>query len=317
MKQKTLNKKIARQKIALWLYKIFRTGLIIGIAYVILYPLVVKVSVALMSREDMYDMTVRWIPKNPTLDNFKEVIKILDYKKYFFTTFFISASSTIIQVAVCTFAAYGFARFKFKLNGPLFVIVILTLIIPPQTYMVSSYMMFRSFDFFGLGALFGMKGIPLLNTPFPVLILSIGCQGVKNGLFIFIMRQFFKNLPGEIEESAWVDGAGVFSAFFKIMLPNAVPALTTITVFSFAWSFNDLYTDVTYMPKMALFPLAMSKITSTIMSTLGGRSAVDTVTVSMLTNAAVFLILIPMIIFFLLAQKFFVEGVERTGLTGS
>lgn len=314
-RRRTVSGYKVKSKALKWIWAVLRTVLLIGLAYIILYPVLVKLSVGLMSRSDMNDMTVHWVPKNPSLDNFKEVLRLIDYGEYFFTTLFTTVATTLLQVAACTFAGYGFARFHFKGRNFLFFLAILTLVVPQQAYSVSSYTMFRNFDFFGIGGLFGWDMGSLLNTPWPAMILAIGCQGTKNGLLIYIMRNFFQNLPKEVEESAWVDGAGVFRTFTRIMLPNTVPALTTITVFSFVWSWNDLYFASTYAPNMKLMPLILNQLSWQIQQILG-RSNVDVIQISMLTNAAALLILLPLLIFFLIVQRFFIEGVERTGLTG-
>lgn len=299
-----------------WLYRLFRLGIIVGIGYVILYPLLVKVSVALMSPSDMYDMTVKWVPRQPTLDNFKEVLSLIDYWKYFFTTLGVSLGATLAQVASCTLAAYGFARFRFRGRRALFFLVILTLCVPQQTYMVTTYMQYRYFDGFGLLSFFGVTPQSLIGTPWPLMLMSFGCQAAKNGLFIYVLQQFLARLPGELEEAAWVDGAGVGRIFLQIMLPNAGPALVTVSVLSFVWCWNDLYTASTYMPSMPMFSTLLNNLAFQISRAEGGGSVIDTVQLSMLTNAGALLIIVPLIVLFLVAQRFFVQGIERTGLTG-
>ena len=296
---------------------LFRWIIIIGISYVILYPIFVKIAVAFMSESDMYDMTVKWIPNNITIENFKKVFEYVDYGAYFFQTLFISVTSMLLQLASCILSAYAFARFKFKGRIFLMLCVLLTLVIPRDAYMVTTYMQYRFFDFFGLLKIFGIESIgSLINTPIPSWIMSIGCQALKNGLFIFVLFQCFKGLPKELEEAAWVDGAGVFKTFYRIMLPNAVPAITTVSMLSFVWTWNDLYMASTYMPKMKLFPMLLNTISSTLQRASGGASAINTIELSMLTNAAVLLIILPLIILFVFCQKLFVQGVERSGITG-
>lgn len=298
-----------------WAWKLFRLGLIVGIAYVILHPLLVKVSVAFMSEKDMYDMTVQWVPRSPTLDNFSEVLELIDYGKYFLTTLAVSGGATLLQMASCSLAAYGLARFKFRGRGLLFGLVILTLVLPQQTYMVSTYSQYRYFDLYGILSPF-MDPVSLVGTPWPLMLMSIGCQAAKNGLFIYILKQFFARLPGELEEAAWVDGAGVGTIFLKVMLPNAGPALTTVGVLAFVWTWNDLYTASTYMSTLPLFSTLLNNLTFQISRSVGGQSVVDTVRLSMLTNAGALLIILPLIVLFIAVQKMFVQGVERTGLTG-
>ena len=295
---------------------VFRFGIIVGISYVILYPLLTKLSVAIMSREDMYDMTVKWVPKTPTLSNFRELLELIDYGSYFLTTVGVSLAATFVQVCSCTLAGYGFARFKFRGRNIVFFLVIMTLVVPQQTYMVTTYMQYRYFDCYGLLALFGIGNRSLIGTPWPLLLMSFGCQAAKNGMFIYILRMFLSRLPVELEEAAWVDGAGMGKIFLRIMLPNAGPALITVSVLSFVWTWNDLYTASIYMPSMNLFPTLLNNLSFQISRAAGGASVVDTVRLSMLTNAGALLIIAPLILLFLVVQRFFVQGVERTGLTG-
>ena len=317
-----MNKAVKRKKpmtarrMGEWCWKLFRLGLIIGIAYVILHPLLVKVSVAFMSKSDMYDMTVQWVPRHPTLESFTGVLELIDYGKYFLTTVAVSGGAMLIQLTSCALAAYGLARFNFRGRGLLFGLVILTLVVPQQTYMVTTYGQYRYFDLYGILGLFGIAPRSLVGSPWPLMLMSFGCQAAKNGLFIYILRQFFARLPGELEEAAWVDGAGVGTIFLRVMLPNAGPALTTVGVLSFVWTWNDLYTASTYMSSLPLFSTLLNSLSFSISRASGGQSVIDTVKLSMLTNAGALLIILPLIVLFILAQKMFVQGVERTGLTG-
>ncbi len=292
--------------------------MVIAVAYVILYPILTKISIAFMSKSDMYDMSVNWIPKNPTFENFKSVFKYSDFWGAFINTITLSALATIIQTATCALTAYGFARFEFKGKKILFLCVILMLIVPQQTYSTTAYLQFKNFNFFGLLSLFGSDwSISLINTKWPVLILSLGCAALKNGLFIYILRQFFYNLPKSLEEAAWVDGAGVFRIFRSVMLPNAVPALVTIMVFAFVWTWNDLYAAQTFMPSYPVFATFLSSLSYDMAAALRGEmEVIDTYAISTVTNAAALMIIAPILAFFFAAQRYFVEGIERTGLTG-
>ena len=315
-KAKKHKKRRTSKRLGGLVWKLFRFGLILGIAYVILHPLFVKLSVAFMSESDMYDMTVQWVPRKPTMDNFTEVLELVDYGRYFLTTVAVSGGAMLVQLISCSLAAYGLARFKFRGRGLLFGMVILSLVVPQQTYMVTTYGQYRYFDLYGILASFLKEPISLVGTPWPLLLMSFGCQAAKNGLFIYILRQFFSRLPGELEEAAWVDGAGVGAIFLRVMLPNAGPALTTVGVLSFVWTWNDLYTASTYMSSLPLFSTLLNSLTFSISRATGGWSVVDTVHLSMLTNAGALLIILPLIVLFILVQRMFVQGVERTGLTG-
>lgn len=297
---------------------IFCISMVIAVAYVILYPIFTKISIALMSKSDMYDMSVSWIPKNPTLENFKAVFQYIDLFESFFNTLTLAVGATIIQIATCSLTAYGFARFEFKGKRILFLCVIFMLVVPQQTYSTTAYLQFKNFNFFGILSLFGSDwSISLINTKWPVLILSLGCAALKNGLFIYILRQFFFNLPKSLEEAAWVDGAGVFRIFFSVMLPNAIPAIVTVMVFAFVWTWNDLYAAQTFMPSYPLVATALDTLSSNMAAAFRNESSIiDTYAISTVTNAAALMVIAPILVFFFATQRYFVEGIERTGLTG-
>lgn len=310
-----MNRYLLKQNGKKLVITLFRLGLIIGLAYVILYPIILKLSVSFMSAADLADFSVKWVPRDWTLQNFKIAAKAMDYWKNLFLTFGISFTGTILQTLFSVLAGYGFARFEFKGKKVIFLIVLLTLIIPPQTYMVSSYTQFLYFDIFGIGKLFGMAPIKLINTPLPLFLLSMGGVATKNGLYIYVAKQFFEKLPKEIEEAAEVDGAGVFTTCFRVMVPNVRPAIVTISVLSFIWIYNDLYMATTYMPEVKMFSTVLSTLPYVFKSAMSGPGAA-TLEVSVITNAGAILTIIPIVIIFFLVQRMFVEGVERTGITG-
>ncbi|OZB91318.1 carbohydrate ABC transporter permease [Paenibacillus sp. XY044] len=293
-----------------WLWRIIRTVLVIGFCFIILFPLFLRLSVAFRSKADVYDPTVLWIPRHFTFDNLWIAIQTTDYFEALRNTVFISASTTVIQLVSCSLAAYAFARLKFRGSGLLFAIVIFTIIVPPQTIMIPLYLTYRYFDLFGLVGLFSKKSsFNLIDTFWPFMISSMTAMGLKNGLYIYILRQFFRGIPKEIEEAAFVDGAGIFKTFFKIMIPNAVPAFVTVMLFSFVWQWNDSYYVSLFLKKI--------KVLSTALMDMGmGLSEPDPIYQGILLSTGVLLAMGPLIILYLFVQRHFVESVERTGLVG-
>jgi multiple sugar transport system permease protein len=299
------------EKSKLWLWKAVRTVMIVGFCFIILFPLFLRLSVAFRSKADIYDPTVLWIPRHFTLDNIKIAMEATQYFPALLNTFLISAGTTIVQLASCAFAAYAFARLKFRGSGLLFGLVIFTIVVPPQTIMIPLYLTYRYFDLFGLIKLFtGKSSLNLIDTFWPFLISSATAMGLKNGLYIYIFRQFFRGIPKEIEESAFVDGAGVLRTFYRIMLPNAVPAIITVVLFSFVWQWNDSYYVSLFLSKV--------KVLSTQLMDMGSAlgKEPDLVYQSMLLNTGVLLLTAPLIILYLFVQRYFVESVERTGIVG-
>lgn len=305
---------------------IFRYALLIGISYVILFPFFSKISGSFMSASDFSDVTVKYIPKNPTLNTYKAIISENGYFSALWHTIVLSAASGLIQTIICSLVGYGFAKFKFKGSKILFFLVILTMVVPHQTLELSLFMEFRYFDVLGIlnflsgGVLTGIHILPstmsslnLINTYWPFLILSVTGLAFKNGLYIFMMRQFYRGVPDELEESAYVDGAGVMRTFFNIIVPLSVPMMITIFLFAFSWQWTDMfYTDLfftnagaTLMPDIITVPSSLST---------SGAGA-DLFEPAVLQTCGL-LIILPLILIYIFGQRYLVEGIERSGLVG-
>jgi len=299
-------------KVKHWLWILSRFILLFGICFVIIYPILTKLSIAFKRRDDIFDSTIVWIPRHFTMDNVHKAIEMLDYFKALSNTFTLSAVTSILQVVSCGLAGYGFARLKFKGSGILFALVIFTIIIPPQTILAPIYLHFRFFDVFGLYELFtGKHGVNLLESFWPFFISSATAMGMKNGLYIFIFRQFFRGLPKELEEAAYVDGAGILKTFYKVMLPNAIPAMATVILFSFVWQWNDDYFTNLYMANGLTLPQTLY-ILPTKMYGIQNEWTYN----SMIINTATLLAIAPIFLLYMFAQRYFVESVERTGIVG-
>ena len=299
---------------------IFRLVLLIGISYIVLFPFISKIAGSFMSPEDFVDVTVKLIPKYPTLTTYKAIIVENNYLKAFLNTFTLSLLCAVVQTAICTLVAYGFAKFKFKGNKILFFAVIFTMVVPHQTLMLSMFMKFRYFDVFGIIGLLNKMGIVsqsslnLINTYVPLGILSLGGIAFKNGLYIFMLRQFFKGVPDELEEAAYVDGSGTFRTFVKIIIPLSVPMMITVFLFSFSWQWTDSFytnmfftTDGTYLlPNIVSVPKSLSS------SSFVAQDLYN----SAIKNTSVLLIIAPLIILYCFCQKYLVQGIERSGIVG-
>lgn len=314
----------ARNKTVDTLYAIFRYLLVIGISFIIIYPLLMKISVAFKDKMDIYNPTIYMIPVNFTFDNIKMAMRILDYFPMLGNTLLFVVVTTLLTAASCALAGYGFARFAFPGSNILFGLVILTILVPSSTLMVPMYLHFRSFDIMGLIHLFtGKEGVNLLNTYWPSIITSATAIGLKAGLFIYIFRQFFKGMPKEIEEAALIDGAGGVKTFFSIMLPNAVSPILTVVLFCFVWQYNDTFFTSLFMSESSLIPLKVASLPAqanqlipTLMGIGGANVKADPNHVAMIVDTGILLAIVPLIILYLLVQRYFVESIERTGIIG-
>jgi len=300
-------------KVKGWLWVFTRAVLIIGICFIVLYPILLKLSIAFKAKEDVFDSSVVWIPRHFTLDNIKISLDLLKYFEAATNTFILSTGASILQLISCALAGYGFARLKFRGRSIFFALVVFTIVIPPQTIMAPTYLHYRFFDVFGLYQLFtGQRGVNLLETFWPFFLSSALAMGMKNGLYIFIFRQFFRALPKELEEAAYVDGAGILKTFFRVILPCTIPAVVTVVLFSFVWQWNDSYFTNLYMANST----TLAKMLSILIPSIRGSVTIEMSYISILVNTATLLAIAPIIVLYMFAQRYFVESVERTGVVG-
>ena len=329
------------------MWAIIRYILLVGIAFVVLYPFFAKISASVMAYSDHTDSMVNLIPKHFTLDIYKAIFVEQEYMRAFGNTFMLSFSTAIIQTFVCSFVAYGFAKFKFKGNKLFFAIVILTMIIPHRTLASAMKLTFSNFDVFGIFKLlsggelsiFGFKftspitflndidsnifktsGVDLMNSYWPFMLLSFFGLAFKNGLYIFLLRQFFMGVPDELEESAYIDGSGVFHTFFTIILPISVPMMITVFLFAFSWQWTDIFyaSGSMFFPESAKAPYMLTTDIGFVMPTsLDGQqySGMQQQWQSAVKNTGGLMTIAPLVIVYLFGQKYLVQGIERSGLT--
>ncbi|MBR6918591.1 MAG: carbohydrate ABC transporter permease [Clostridia bacterium] len=303
---------------------IFRLLLLIGISYIILYPFISKISASFKSPADFTDATVSLIPRSPTLDTYKAIITENGYLSALANTFILSGSCAIIQTFICCIIGYGFAKFKFKGNKIIFALVIFTMIVPHSTLELALTTKFRDFDILGIfnflggGVIDGFaiieeRSISLMNTYWPLWILSVTGLAFKNGLYIYLFRQYFKGVPDELEESAYVDGSGVFRTFLTIILPMTIPMLVTVFMFAFSWQWTDnFYTDVFFTGAGPTLMKDIIAIPKSIDTSITDAKLYE----NAIRNTCGLLIVAPLVVIYLFAQKFIIQGIERSGITG-
>ena len=332
-------------------WALVRYILLVGIAYIVLFPFFSKISASVMSFRDFNDSMVRLIPKNFSIDIYKAIFVEQDYMRAFGNTFVLSFTTAIIQTFICSFIAYGFAKFKFKGNKLLFALVILTMIIPHRTLASSMKLMFANFDVLGIFrffsgggiSIFGFEfnnealssinflntlnpkifkpsGVDLLNSYWPFMILSFCGLAFKNGLYIFLLRQFFMGVPDELEESAYIDGSGVFRTFFTIILPISVPMMITVFLFAFSWQWTDIFyaSSSMFFPDSSNAPYMLTtdigfKIPASLTGLVPNNSQKWETAVK---STGGLMIIAPLVIMYLFCQKYLVQGIERSGLVG-
>ncbi|WP_083676350.1 carbohydrate ABC transporter permease [Paenibacillus sp. FSL H8-0548] len=272
------------------------------VAYLYLQPILYMVSTMFKNMSDLLDPTVKWIPREITWENVTKALKGLQYPEALRNTALISVTCSIAQVIICAMTGYALARLALPFKGLFTALIILTFLIPPQVIIIPLYVIFSK--------------LGLLNTIFVFLIPAVFGQGLKGALFILIFRQFFKAQPPSLEEAAKLDGASTARLFFGIMLPLARSACLVVFLFSFIWYWNMYYEPSMFLTK-GFTPLSirLDMLEEVLNPSLLGntRTIVNPITEST-KMAAAFLIILPPILVFMLLQRWFVSGIERTGI---
>ena len=297
---------------------ICRAILLFGMCFLILQPILNKISVSFMTEEDLYNPIVFSIPEHFTTENYQLAAKLMNYSKALANSFVVSLSIAVLQIAVCTLVGYGFARFEFPLKKFWFACVMLVILIPPQTISTSLYLHFRFFDVLGIIKLITGHTINLRSSALPYYLMSAGCMGLKNGLYIYMIRQFFRNIPKELEEAAYVDGCGTLKTFVRIMLPDAKPILTSCFLFSFVWQWTDGFYSKMFMGSTNLVSTSLSRIVDSLQALmqreLGIKTTVSVARANCVLSTGTLMIIMPLIVLYLFAQKGFVESLSSTGI---
>lgn len=299
-------------------YKIIRVCLLFGMCFLILQPIFNKISISFMAEEDLYNPLIIAIPQHFTTANYQLAAEFMGYGKTLINTLLISLSIAVLQIAMCTLVGYGFARFEFPLKKFWFACVILVIIIPPQTISTSLHLHFRFFDVLGIFKLITGDTINLRGSVLPYYLMSAGCMGLKNGLYIFMIRQFFRNIPKELEEAAYVDGCGTLKTFVSIMLPDAKPILTSCFLFSFVWQWTDGFYSKMFLGNVKLLSTQLSMVAERLnayvqlnLNRPGGASVGYT---NCIVATGTLMVIIPLLILYLFAQKGFVESLSSSGI---
>lgn len=306
-----------RNKIISFIVTVIKYVFMIGISFVILYPLLLQLATAFRLPTDVNDPTVLWVPKQFSVQNFRIAALALKYGKSLLNTFINALLVSIFTIISTSFAGYTFARIPFKGRGLLFSLAVFTIIVPQTMVSLPMYM-----DFAKRG---------LLGKKYVLFLMSALGMGTKSGMFIYLFRQFFKGIPYELEEAAYMDGASPLGVFFKIMLPNVRSGILTVGLLAFVWQWNDYYfTNLFYIAgstDVTTLATQLQRITTgsalvdalkqaNIWQLMGQEVTSNPLFVSMIVNTAGILVMLPVLIIYFFLQKLFVQGIERSGIVG-
>lgn len=319
---------LLRKRVGNIIFRICRAILLFGLCFLILQPLLHKLSLSLMTEGDLYDKTVINVPRHFSTEPIKTAWKYLQGSKPFITSLRIGIVVGILQVLSCTLVGYGFARYKFPLKNFWFACVILLIVVPAQTLITPLQLLLADWDFpgfrgIGILHLITGSGLRLTGKEFAYYIVCAGCAGYKGGLYIYMMRQHFRNEPKELEEAAYVDGCNRWTTFWKILLPGAVPMMVSCFLFSFVWWWTDgIYSRVFFAKgnNWVTISNALNGLVENMgkdMERIMGRGYIVPVGRSnQILSTGTLLSLVPLIIIYVLAQKSFVESISQSGIKG-
>ncbi len=300
---------------------VLRYVVLIAIGYIILYPLLYMISSAIRTRDSFYDPSIVWITSEVTSENFEIAWQIMNYAKSFFNTMIYEMVSAALQIVSCSIAAYGLARFEFKEKKILTFFMFLLILVPSQMMMLPIFMNYSKLDFLGLlGAIDSLTGIDIrpnvLNSVWTFYLPALLGVGIRSGIIIYIYIQFFKGLPKELEEASWIDGAGPLKTYLRIALPSSSVVITTVTVFSLIWHWNDYSLSSMYLYQDS-WPLAVKLNDINKVENIGSLllPAGDPIKIAILMSGCVMFI-VPILIVYLILQKKFVKSIDRVGITG-
>ena len=271
-------------------YKISRSLLYVVLLILtaaMLIPFAWMLSASLKLDKDVFIFPIQWIPKNPRWMNYVDIWTKIPLMTFVGNTIKITLIVTFLQLLTSSFAAYAFAKLKFKYKDTLFMAYIATIAVPWQVYMVPQFMMMRNFG--------------LNDSHLAIIFLQ-----AFSAFGVFMMRQFYQGIPDELCEAARIDGMSEYQIYSKIMLPLSKPALSTLTIFTFVNTWNDFLGPLIYLKTESkkTLQLGLKMFISQYSSEFG------------LIMAASVLSLIPVLIVFLSLQKYFVEGIAATGVKG-
>ena len=307
---------LLRSKITKAAISIVRALLLFGLCFMILQPLIMRLTTAFMTDSDLYNSTVILVPREFTLKNIKDVANMTDLPNSLFNTIWTAALVSVLQVAACTLVGYGFARYDFPMKKIWFACVIVTIVVPPQTIATALHMNFTHFDIFGIIKALTGRDVNLKGSIVPYALMSITCMGLKNGLYIYMLRQYFRGIPKSLEEAAYVDGCGTMHTFVQIMLPDAMPTILSCFLFSFVWQWTDVFYTRNFLSGYSIYSNKLSVIISQMNHyfSTNDKPVITPIGKQMqLVSVGILICVVPLVILYIFTQRTFVESIAMSG----
>ena len=286
--------------------KIFTYALLIVISFAFLYPFIYLLLKSLQSPDDVLNPTVGLIPTSLYFKNYAKAFQTIGFFKALGQSVYLAIIPSILQVVSTSFVGYGLAKFKFKGKKIVFGLIIASFIIPPQILMIPIYITYRK--------------LSLLGSVLTFAIPATFAQGLKNAIFILLFYEFFIMLPKELDEAAMLDGAGRLKIYFRVAIPLSVTMFIVAFIFSFVWYWNETYLTSLYIKDAATLPMQLSRFAASYQTMYGssgaGGSGYEDKINDAIYMAGTLISIVPLLIMYFVLQRWFVKGIDQTGLGG-
>ena len=266
-----------------------------------LYPFIVMVTTSLKSYTDIYTAKVKLLPSKLMFSNYVEAMSRGTWPRYFFNSFYITALSVAISLVINSLAGFSFARLRFKGRDVLFIITLVGIMVPPQVTMLPVFIVLRYMPWAGGNNIFGQGGHGWIDSHMGLL-----APYVAGSFGVFLFRQFFLNFPRALDDAARIDGLGWFRTFWKIYVPLSGPVFASLVALKAAATWNDYTWPLILITSDRLYTVQLA------LSKYRDEFNVDWP----LMMAATTLIILPLLVTFLLVQKYFIQGIVTTGIKG-
>lgn len=286
------------------LFNIMLYSLLIAIGFVYLYPLLFMFVTSMKSPDDLLNPMVQWIPSELYTGNYEKAFRVLNYPETFLSSVLVSLLPSLLQTAVASVVGYGLARYSFRGKNLILLLILATFIIPPQNTVIPQMLTYRE--------------LGLLGSIWSLVLPAVVGQGFRSAIFLLIFYQTFLALPKALEEAARLDGASDLTIFFRIALPAAIPSFIISIIFSTVWYWNETFLTVVFLEGgIQTLPMQLSRFTQAYENLYppGTVNIFDRLNEAV-ELAGTFLIILPLLLMYFMLQKWFVESVERTGITG-
>lgn len=286
------------------LFKAILYALLITIGFVYLQPLLFMFINSIKSPDDLLNPMVQWVPTELYTGNYTRAYRVLDYPNTLLASILMSTVPSLLQTAVASIVGYGLARYRFWGKSLVFLLILSTFLLPPQNTIIPQMLNYRD--------------LGLLGNPLALILPALFGQGFRSAIFILIFYQNFISLPKALEESARLDGASDLRIFLTIAIPSALPAFIVSFIFSVVWYWNETFMTVIFLGGgVTTLPMQLSRFAQAYenLYPAGVVNIFDRLNEAVKLSGTFLNILPPLVLYFLL-QRWFVESVEMTGLTG-